>query len=362
MKRITLGLFVLLFSFTVQASLTVNIIPNQPAYQVGDTVLLAVTLSGAPKIHGGGLNVNFNPNVINAQSVVLDNTWGFASRTGVINNTAGRISDILFASFSTVEGELPVAIIQLSVIGYGDSGFNVTESAKNPFSDANGQVVSFSVNNLFGFNTQVVEQVTEETTEQVVEQQTTTEATTITITPPANEVAQQAITETATQPANQVTEQTTTASSNDSNTAFSNNLGFSLPNATASKQQVTDNSQNDRQFYLPSGDSKGIPVTVTDDNERESQANNVKYSDASGSNISDNRYAQESKAVDESLLASATVTDMQSEQTEAGETQWSADTENIEAGSSTGLLTFVIALAVIFVGFIVFKVFIKKEY
>ena len=125
-------------------------------------------------------------------------------------------------------------------------------------------------------------------------------------------------------------------------------------------------SQNDRQFFLPSGDSTGIPVTVTDDNEVEGRSNNFKYSDASGSDIPDNRSSQESGAVDnvdESLLASAaTASGGKNGQPEAGETQWSADTENIDTGSSNKLLTFVLILAVLFIGYIVFKVFIKKEY
>jgi len=223
MKCLALGLLVFIFSFGAQANAVVNITPNQANYQVGDTILLFVTLSESPKIFGGGLNIRFNPDVLQAQSVVINHIWSLANRSGVINNTEGRIDEILFASFDTVEGELDVAIIQLEVIANGDTDFSVTKSLKNPLSDANGQVVSFIINNLFAYNVQLAEQSVDKKPEHL---------------------------------SAQMTEQTTIHNTND-NAVVSANI--------AGKNQGADSSQNDRQFFLPSG-SGAIPITVTDDN------------------------------------------------------------------------------------------------
>jgi hypothetical protein len=352
MKRFTLGLLILLFTFCAQAAPTVNIIPNQANYQVGDTILLSVSLSESPPIHGGGLNIAFNPNVIQAQSVVIDSTWSFASRPGIINNAAGSIGDILFASFNTVEGELGVAIIQLAVVGDGDSALSVTKSAKNPFSDADGQVVAFDINNLFAFSTQVAETPTEEAPVAETTQATTTQTT-----------ASQTTTDPVTQTTEQTTTQTTstevtTTNNNTSNQTFSTNIAsVNLPNKTVGDKQGADSGQAERKIFLPSGPG-AIPIKVIDDAEMQQKiARNSNMNNTSDRN---NQQQAVIKEVNESLLASAeAMSEGQSSQTNSN-MQPADVNESLDIDSPVDYLSFVLILAILFVGFIVFKVFFNK--
>lgn len=346
MKRLILSLLILLFSLEVYAAPTINIIPNQPSYQVGDTVLLSVSLSDAPEIHGGGLNISFNPAVIQAQSVVIDSVWKFANRTGVINNAAGNISDILFSNFNTVSGELGVALIQLTVVGDGDSALSVNESAKNPFSDADGQIVSFDINNMFVFSTQVAETPDEPTP---VPETTTTTTTTQTVAEP--------IAQTSEQPSNQTTStDLTTTNNNNGNQTFSSNIAsVNLPNNVVGDKPGTDNSQVERQILLPSGPGS-IPIKIIDDVEMQRQiAGNTGMN-----NTNDGYDRQSSSGANESLLASAkTVAEEQGSQV-ISEMQSADMSGNSNVDSPVDYLSFVLILAVLFVGFIVFKVFFNK--
>jgi hypothetical protein len=349
MKRFTLGLLILLFTFCAQAAPTVNIIPNQANYQVGDTILLSVSLSESPPIHGGGLNIAFNPNVIQAQSVVIDSTWSFASRPGIINNAAGSIGDILFASFNTVEGELGVAIIQLAVVGDGDSALSVTKSAKNPFSDADGQVVAFDINNLFAFSTQVAETPTEEAPVAETTQATTTQTTTSqTTTDPVTQTTEQTTTQTT-------STDVTTTNNNTSNQTFSTNIAsVNLPNKTVGDKQGADSGQAERKIFLPSGPG-AIPIKVIDDAEMQQQiAGNSNMDNASNRNDQQQAVI---KKVNESLLASAEA--MSEGQSSSGMQTVDAN-ESSDIDSPVDYLSFVLILAILFVGFIVFKVFFNK--
>ena len=346
MKRFVFSLLALVFSSGVQAAPTINVAPNQASYQPGDTVLLAVSLSESPKIHGGGLNVRFNPGVLQAQSVVVDAAvWRFASKPGVINNTAGGISEILFSSFTPVEGDLGVAIIQMAVVGLGDSGFSVTTSEKNPFVDANAQIATFSTNTSFAINILSTEQPTEETPEQVATTQT--------------EAAPQTVAQTTTQTTattqNTSTDVATTTASNNVEQGFARNVtSVSLPNTTVSNSPPANDNQSDnqseRQFYLPSGPDRGIPVTVTDDN-------GIDQTDIIMPAETTNRYAQSANSIDETQLASAGTASEngQSAQT-VGEMQQVDDTDSSESNSSINYLTIAVVLGIVVLLVVVFKV------
>ncbi|HHJ36596.1 MAG TPA: hypothetical protein ENJ87_12605 [Gammaproteobacteria bacterium] len=359
MKCFTLSLLVFLFSSAVQAAPTVNIFPNQPSYQVGDAVILAVSLSDAPRIHGGGISLHFNPNVLRAMSVVIDKTWGFATRPGVINNTEGSVNDILFSSFNAVEGDLDVALIQLVVTGSGDAGFTVTESAKNPFSDEQGQLVSFGINNAFAYNTQAPEPPAEETPEQVATQ-TTTETTTTS--PAADDSATQTTEQTATQSSTETTSTTTRSTSTDASTTAGNtsgNSGFTsniasvnLPGNNTDNKLQTDDNGKDRQFYLPSGSGKGIPVTVTDDDESDAAAEDRERAIKSAvSALSQYKQDDINKESSDEPMA------VESEDGPDDAAQVSDDSNDVTNEGSPNYLTYILVFAAVFVVVIIIKVF-----
>lgn len=353
MNRYILVLLALLFSFGVNA-LTVNVIPNKASYQVGDIILLSVVLSESPPIHGGGLNINFNPTVLQAQSVAIDSVWGFANRSGVVNNAAGSINDILFSSYNAVEGDLPVGMIQLVVIGDGNSALTVTESSLNPFRGANGQAVSFSVHNLFAFNTQVAEQPVETTTEEQLATQTTPEKSTESVSQTDTSVTTQSTEQTTTIEANV---ETTTSTTNTNNyvPAFSNSVG--LPkNASNNERQAVN--QNDRQFFLPSGPG-AIPIKITDDNAV------AERTDTASRNKTDNwNNEQESSSddIDESSTGGTLNSSDESSTRFVSESQqyYDDDADQMKSDSSNNFLTYVIIFTLAFGLFILYKVFYKK--
>ena len=117
MIRFILILIIYMFPLNTYAEPSINIGSIQAEYKVGDVISVTVSLSESPKIHGGGVNIEFNPNVFQVQSVNVDSVWNLGSKQGVINNQTGKIDDVLFANFNGVEGELGVATIQMKVVG-----------------------------------------------------------------------------------------------------------------------------------------------------------------------------------------------------------------------------------------------------
>jgi len=194
MKYFLSSFFLYLNIYAVVAAPTINVGTEQADYQVGDIVSVTISLSDSPKTHGGGVSLQFNPEVFQVESVNVDGVWSFAKKTGEINNQAGKVNDILFANYNGVEGELAVATVQMKVVGTGSSGISLAESAKNPFSDADGNGIAFVTNNSFSKSDQtLLEQATIEET---------------VITPTA--IAQTATTQAATAPATTTTTQAAT--------------------------------------------------------------------------------------------------------------------------------------------------------
>lgn len=167
----------------------VNLSVNNQDVKVGDRIEVTVDMSGFPLTHGGGINLGYNKDVLRAVGVQIDPTWNFVNRNGVINNEDGSISNILFSHFNGVEGDLPVAVIQMEVIGAGAANLTATESPQNPFAGADGALpVSFN-NQLAAVNVEgetVVQEpeptdntVAQTATDTATNQETTTNQSTV---------------------------------------------------------------------------------------------------------------------------------------------------------------------------------------
>ncbi|MCK5091305.1 MAG: hypothetical protein KAR30_02145, partial [Gammaproteobacteria bacterium] len=159
-------------SATTIAAPTINVQANKASYTVGEQITISITLSDAPMIYGGGLDLTFNPAVVNANSVQVNPLWDFTIKEGIIDNAAGIINDIFFTHFSGIEGDISVATIVLSTIASGSAGIAVTESPVKPFTDTGGENVVFTSNNLAG-NVLVNNAQAEE--EQTTDEQTATD-------------------------------------------------------------------------------------------------------------------------------------------------------------------------------------------
>ena len=134
-----------LLSGIAQAEPMVRLTPEKNDFLADGTYRLQVVIEQFPRIEGGGLNLQFNPSVLNVVSVQVDNgAWGFVSRNGEIDNEAGQVTDIVFSSFPGVSGNAAIATIEIKAIKPGRSLLKLSESMLNPFaSDGESVQVTF---------------------------------------------------------------------------------------------------------------------------------------------------------------------------------------------------------------------------
>jgi hypothetical protein len=126
---------VLLLCCAVAEAATVYLDPLTQSALIGNTVTVALKGRGFTQtIEGGGVNLSFNPAVLQLNSVAVDTTtWEFFTTPGTINNTAGTLTDLTFSSFAGNSGSFPVAQLIFQAKGLGTSLLTLTESTLNPF-------------------------------------------------------------------------------------------------------------------------------------------------------------------------------------------------------------------------------------
>ena len=279
--------FLVVFLFTVAnqvfAAPTVNLSLSNDAYNVGDTVTVDVVMTDFPRTHGGGINLSYDPKVVNVQNVSIDGTWSFVNKAGAIDNSAGQVTDIIFTSITGEEGDaLPVAKITMQVVGAGDPNIIASEASTNPFVDTNGRI-SVVFNNISSPTS--VSEATDETdtplADNVNEIATQAESTTVASTNNSASASdytvinQDAISESVSSSSNQVA----TSSSSSSGIGV-----IKLPSGqeSISVPVVDDSNSNDRQFSSDSSnqqqavaDSAGIVINTTGSNSKTSVSDNA---------------------------------------------------------------------------------------
>ena len=105
---------------------------------------LDVTANDFPVSEGGSVNLHFNPALIQVVSVNVDTSvWDFVNKSARINNTEGKVSDVLFSSYRGVSGNANIATVVFKAIDKGTSEIALTESSVNPFA-SNGQKMDVS--------------------------------------------------------------------------------------------------------------------------------------------------------------------------------------------------------------------------
>ncbi|MDH5711112.1 MAG: cohesin domain-containing protein [Gammaproteobacteria bacterium] len=133
---------------------TVGLSSEQISANVGDEFTLDITLSNFPISEGGGVTIQYDPNVLNVSNVIINSdVWNFVNKVGSIDNNNGIISDILFSSFEGVSGDNSVATITFTAIGTGQSNISMTDSSINPFSSEGNKISVNFVNTNVQINT-----------------------------------------------------------------------------------------------------------------------------------------------------------------------------------------------------------------
>lgn len=132
-KLIWLSLFCLLAG-NAWAEPTVGLSEEKIKASVGEAIAVDIVMTGFPTTEGGGVTLEFNPDVIRIISVQLNEVaWNFVRREGVVDNEAGQVKDLLFSSFSGVSGAAVIATVTLEGLKKGRSQLKLVESSLNPF-------------------------------------------------------------------------------------------------------------------------------------------------------------------------------------------------------------------------------------
>lgn len=138
---------ILLFSHQLHASLITLDFTNISVLE-NDIFSLEIIGTGFVDIvDGGGVNLSFDPSVLNVLSVTIDDlVWDFATSTGTIDNVGGTVDGIAVNAFSSVTGDFTVASIQFQAIGTGGSSsiLGLTEYALNPWASGGSQITPLS--------------------------------------------------------------------------------------------------------------------------------------------------------------------------------------------------------------------------
>ncbi len=131
------GACLALFTSIVRAAtVDVSIIPTGTEITLGD--IFQVTVSGSytgpAPLAGGGFNLHFDPATLRVNEVYVNPAVGdFVAEPGVIDNSAGRVDVVGFASFFGVAGSFSIATATLEAIGVGVSDLVLTDSGDPVF-------------------------------------------------------------------------------------------------------------------------------------------------------------------------------------------------------------------------------------
>jgi hypothetical protein len=125
-----------LLAFSLQANAAVVVFnPASTAVDAGQIFEVGVEGSGFDtELDGGGLNLSFDPDVLQVLDVVFAPGWNFYVDEGDIDNTRGTITGTQFNQFgSNKVGSFPILTYKFQAIALGTSLLQLTEFSGNPF-------------------------------------------------------------------------------------------------------------------------------------------------------------------------------------------------------------------------------------
>jgi hypothetical protein len=122
--------------------------PANTAVLSGASFNVEVRGSGfTDNVVGGGFSLNFNPAVLQLDTVTVNTVeWEFLTNPGVINNATGTLRDVWFNAFAAPlpTGNFPIAVLSFTAIAVGNSPLGLLAATDFPFADDLAQVVSVS--------------------------------------------------------------------------------------------------------------------------------------------------------------------------------------------------------------------------
>jgi hypothetical protein len=104
---------------------------------LGDTINVDVLATDFDVVlDGGGLNIHYDPSIVQLNDVVVDTTvWDpmLSGVNGGIDNASGDITGLYFNSFENVSGDFPIATLEFTATALGDSPLLLYQYDSNPF-------------------------------------------------------------------------------------------------------------------------------------------------------------------------------------------------------------------------------------
>jgi len=95
-------------------------------------------------VDGGGVNLSYDPNIVNVLSVSIDESvWDFGSEgvdTGSINNTVGTVNGITVNAWSEVTDDFVVASVDFIAVGSGVTDLTLNEFYFNPWASTGNSI------------------------------------------------------------------------------------------------------------------------------------------------------------------------------------------------------------------------------
>jgi hypothetical protein len=133
----------LLFTGAAHAAPQVQLSPTTATLLPGEVVELTITGTGFDMtMIGGGLSLQWNPDVLDLQSVVMDTaTWEFKTTGGELDAAVGTLSDMYFNSFDGRSGSFGIATLRFVADSAGSTQLTMSNPVDFPFGDEMGGVV-----------------------------------------------------------------------------------------------------------------------------------------------------------------------------------------------------------------------------
>lgn len=109
---------------------TLGFSPANTLLSLGQSAFIDITghYSGGGNVLGGAVNLSFDSSVIEVLNVTLKAPDDIAGEAGSIDNPAGSVSGIAFASFGGVAGDFTLATLEVRGVGLGTSSLNVSDA------------------------------------------------------------------------------------------------------------------------------------------------------------------------------------------------------------------------------------------
>lgn len=136
----------LLFTGAVHAAPQVQISPTAAGLLPGEAVELTIAGTGFDLLTvGGGLSLQWNPDVLDLDSVVVDaTTWEFNRNGGLLDAASGTLSDMYFNSFAGRSGNFSIATLRFVADKPGNTLLAMSGSTDFPFADELAEVMPVS--------------------------------------------------------------------------------------------------------------------------------------------------------------------------------------------------------------------------